>query len=239
MNRRLMSALFGKPRFRLSGDRGILVEFGDSIVPDINRRVRAMFMGIEHDAPPWVVEVLPTYRSLLILYDPARIHPEAIEDYILDLQCRLDGIEIPPPLTTEIPLCYGGELGPDLDFVAGHNGLTKEDVISLHSEPSYQIYMIGFTPGFPFLGGLREELATPRLETPRTVVPAGSVGIANAQTGIYSVTSPGGWQLIGRTPLKIFDPDREEPFLLKAGDMLKFKPVSRREYDSLLAGRAA
>jgi KipI family sensor histidine kinase inhibitor len=234
-----VAGLFKKPVIRLSGDRGLLVEFGDAMDPEINRKVRAMFMALTHESPGWVVEVIPTYRSLVILYDPIKIHPREIEQYLEELSGRLSQFEIPPPATTEIPVCYGEELGPDLPFVAENNSLTPEEVIKLHSEPSYQIFMIGFTPGFPFLGGLSEALFTPRLETPRTAVPAGSVGIANNQTGIYPIESPGGWQLIGRTPVKLFDPSRENPFLLKAGDLLKFRPISREEYDGLAQGEAA
>lgn len=229
-----MSAPFAEPRFRLSGDRGLLVELGEGIDPEVNRRVRALFMALEQDSPSWLVEAVPTYRSLLILYDPAQAHPDQIRRHMLELRRREAEIEIPPPEVVEIPVCYGGELGPDLEYVAECHGLSPEEVVSLHSRPDYQIYMIGFTPGFPFLGGLPEELHTPRRESPRSAVPAGSVGIANAQTGIYPVTSPGGWQIVGRTPLNIFDPRRENPFLLKAGDLLRFRPISRQEYDSLL-----
>jgi len=229
-----MSAPFAEPRFRLSGDRGLLVELGEGIDPEVNRRVRALFMALEQDSPSWLVEAVPTYRSLLILYDPAQAHPDQIRRHMLELRRREAEIEIPPPEVVEIPVCYGGELGPDLEYVAECHGLSPEEVVSLHSRPDYQIYMLGFTPGFPFLGGLPEELHTPRRESPRSAVPAGSVGIANAQTGIYPVTSPGGWQIVGRTPLNIFDPRRENPFLLKAGDLLRFRPISRQEYDSLL-----
>ena len=130
-------------------------------------------------------------------------------------------------------MCYGGKFGPDIETVENTANLCKEDVIRLHSEPEYLIYMVGFTPGFPFLGGLNEKLFTPRLKTPRMKVPKGSVGIANNQTGIYPLSSPGGWQIIGRTPLKLFAPQRKNPFLYKAGDKIKFIPISRQEYEKL------
>ncbi len=133
----------------------------------------------------------------------------------------------------EIPVCYGNKFGPDMENVQKAHGLTMEQVILLHSTPEYLIYMIGFTPGFAFLGGLDEKLYTPRLATPRMHVPEGSVGIANNQTGMYPIASPGGWQLIGKTPLKLFAPDRANPFLYKAGDKIKFKPISQIEYDLL------
>jgi len=142
-------------------------------------------------------------------------------------------ISIPPPQTVEIPVCYGGEYGPDIDFVAQTHHLTTENVTELHVRQKYRIYMIGFTPGFPFLGGLPQKLHTPRLKTPRNLVPEGSVGIANNQTGIYPVASPGGWQLIGRTPLRLFAPERSHPFLYQTGDYLKFKPISAEEYKAL------
>lgn len=228
--------LYERARFRIAGDRGLLVEYGDAIDPAINRKVRAMAIALGQQTPQGVVEIIPTYRSLLILYDPFLTDPPQLEEALLRLEERLSEIEIPPPKTVEIPVCYGGEFGPDLEFVAQSHGLSPEEVIRLHSEPVYQVYMIGFTPGFPFLGGLPKILHTPRRETPRTRVPAGSVGIANDQTGIYPIESPGGWQLIGRTPLKIFDPKRSNPFLLKAGDLLKFKPISPDEYRRLAEG---
>ena len=205
--------LFQKARIRTAGDRGILVEYGDVIDPDVNNKVRSMAIVMEDNPPAGVTEIIPTYRSLLIIYDPSITHPAKLKKTLGTLEARLDEITIPPPRTVEIPVCYGGEFGPDIDTVADTNNLTVEEVIELHCEPEYLIYMVGFTPGFPFLGGLSEKLHTPRLETPRTLVPEGSVGIANNQTGIYPIASPGGWQLIGRTPLKLFAPWRQNPFL--------------------------
>ena len=228
-----MSNLFDKPKLRFVGDTGILVEYGNAIDPEINRKVRIITAAVDKDPPPGIGEVIPTYRSLLMVYDPKQTDPKRLESALAILEERLDQIEIPPPRTVEIPVLYGDEMGPDIGFVAEHTGLTVDEVIARHSEPSYQIYMIGFTPGFAFLGGLPDELATPRLPTPRTEVPAGSVGIANNQTGMYPVTSPGGWQLIGRTPLRLFDPYREEPFLYQAGDLIKFRPIHRAEFDDL------
>ena len=228
-----MSNLLDEPRLRFVGDTGVLVEYGDAIDPEINRKVRIMTAAVDSDPPPGILEVVPTYRSLLMVYDPTQTDPRKLARALEALEERLDRIEIPPPRTVEIPVLYGGEMGPDIEFVAEHTGLTVDEVVRRHSEPSYQIYMIGFTPGFAFLGGLPDELATPRLPTPRTAVPAGSVGIANNQTGMYPVASPGGWQLIGRTPLKLFDPRREKPFLYEAGDLIQFKPITRAVYDGL------
>lgn len=222
--------LFEKARFRLAGDRGILVEYGDAIDPQVNNKVRSMAIVLEDYSPEGVTEIMPTYRSLLVIYEPALTHPTELEKKLEALEARLGEIEIPPARTVEIPVCYGAAFGPDIDTVADSNGLTAEEVIRFHCEPEYQIYAVGFSPGFPFLGGLAEELYTPRLETPRTLVPEGSVGIANNQTGIYPVESPGGWQLIGRTPVKLFAPWRPNPFLYKAGDRIKFKHISAEEF---------
>ena len=222
--------LFEKARFRTAGDRGLLVEYGDIIDPDVNNKVRSMAIVMEQNALEGVTEVIPTYRSLLIVYDPSGTNPAELQKALKTLESRLDEIKIPPPDTVEIPVCYGGEFGPDIEYVAESHNLTVDEVIELHCRPQYLIYMVGFTPGFPFLGGLSEKLQTPRLETPRTFVPEGSVGIANNQTGIYPVASPGGWRLLGRTPVKLFAPGRRNPFLYQAGDRIKFSPISAEEY---------
>ena len=231
------TALYETPQYRIAGDRGILVEYGEGIDPDVNRKVRAMAMVLDRHPVAGIAAIVPTYRALLIQYDPGAIDVTRLKEALQDLEGRLATIAIPSPRTVEIPVCYGGDCGPDIAFVAEAHGLTVADVIRLHSEPIYPIYMIGFTPGFPFLGGLPGVLHTPRLETPRTHVPEGSVGIANAQTGIYPVASPGGWRLIGRTPLKLFAPEREDPFLYRAGDSIRFIPISPETYEALAAER--
>jgi KipI family sensor histidine kinase inhibitor len=227
--------LYKKPRFRIAGDRGLLVEYGDKIDPAINRKVRTMVILIDQEMPSGIIEVIPTYRSLLIVYDPANTNLPRIKEDLAALEQRQSQVEIPPPATVTIPVCYGGSFGPDLAFVADHNGLTAEEVINSHTASVYPIYMIGFTPGFPFLGGLPEKLHTPRLKTPRTKVPAGSVGIANNQTGVYPVASPGGWQLIGQTPLKLFDPSKKNPFLYQVGDLIKFEAISSAQFSDMAA----
>lgn len=229
----MSNGLYETSKIRVVGDRGLLVEYGDKIDPVVNKKVISIAIGLEHDAPAGVIEIIPSYRSLLIVYDPSVTTTSALQESLNSLEKRLVEIEIPPPQTVGIPVCYGGEFGPDIQFVAENHGLTVDAVIRLHSEPEYQIFMIGFTPGFPYLGGLPKELHTPRQKTPRTQVLAGSVGIANEQTGIYPVTSPGGWQLIGRTPLKLFDLERPNPFLYQAGDRIRFKPITPEEYRRL------
>lgn len=226
----MTDALYPVPNFRVAGDRGLLVEYGEGIDIVVNRKVRTVALVLEERPPAGVLEVIPTYRSLLIVYDPIATGPEDLKRKLFDLEGDLDDSRIPEPATVKIPVCYGGDFGPDIGFVARTNGLTVDEVIRIHSESTYPIYMIGFTPGFPFLGGLAEVLHTPRLETPRTRVPEGSVGIANAQTGVYPVASPGGWRLIGRTPLRLFAPERENPFRYAAGDRIRFVPISEADY---------
>jgi KipI family sensor histidine kinase inhibitor len=222
--------MYDKPRFLLAGDRGLLVEFGASIDPKINQKVRQIFLSLEKTPIDGVTEIIPTYRSILIFYNPFRTDPERLKKEILDRENSLDKRDIPPPETIEIPVFYGDDFGPDLEFVAQHNNLTPEEVIQIHTSGTYLIYMLGFTPGFPFLGGLSEKIFTPRLENPRQLVPAGSVGIANNQTGIYPIDSPGGWRLIGKTPIKLYDPTGSPPIILRAGNYLKFKKISRKEF---------
>lgn len=228
-----MEQVFKRPRMRLMGDSGVLFEYGDVIAPEINQRVRRVAKALEQQMPLGVSEIMPTYRSVLVVYDPIQTSPENLEMHLEDLKDNLEGLELPSPKIVEIPVCYGGGFGPDLSFVAEHTGLIAKEIIEIHSSHEYQIFMIGFTPGFPFLGGMDERLATPRLKTPKKLVPAGSVGIANNQTGIYPVDSPGGWQIIGRTPLRLFSPDKKDPFLFSAGDRIKFKPIDQVEFDRI------
>jgi len=227
--------LYEEPILRFAGDRGLLVELGDEIAPQINKEVRILNLLIQRSNIQGVVETIPTYRSILVYYDPLEIDVKELCLIIKKLALQKQEIHLTEPKLVEIPVCYGGELGPDIEFVAQYHNLAVEDVIRLHSEPLYQIYMMGFTPGFPFLGGLPEILETPRLPTPRLQVPAGSVGIATRQTGIYPITSPGGWNLIGRTPIRLFFPEREEPFLYRPGDLIKFRPISLEEFRDIHA----
>jgi KipI family sensor histidine kinase inhibitor len=232
-NNMMQDNLFKKPSFRIAGDRGLLVEYGDEIDPAVNKKVRSVAIAMEKESLKGVIETIPTYRSLLIIYDPIITNPTQLKKEIIALEERLPQIKIPPSEIVEIPVCYGGEFGPDIQFVADYNSITTDDVVRLHSEADYRIYMIGFTPGFPFLGGLPQQLHTPRLETPRSFVPERSVGIANNQTGIYPLASPGGWQLIGKTPLRLFAPELSNPFIYKVGDRIKFKPISAEDYVKL------
>jgi len=222
-----------RPVCRLAGDTGLIVEFGEEIDLDINQKVRTMAAAVNHIKPDGLIEIIPTYRSLLFIYDPVQIQPKNLIALIEELESTIDTGGEHDVRLIEIPVCYGGEFGPDMENVKASSKLDTDEVIRLHSQPEYPIYMVGFTPGFPFLGGLDERLFTPRLTTPRLVVPAGSVGIANNQTGMYPIESPGGWQIIGRTPLTLFAPKRKNPFLYKAGDNIKFIPISQDQFEQI------
>lgn len=222
-------------RFLTAGDCAVTVELGSGISEAVNRRIRALSLALEQSPLPGVIETVPTYRSLTVHYDPELISFPALEAALRSLIGGLDRTSLPPGEVLEIPVLYGGEAGPDLSFVAEHAGLTPEEVIARHSAPDYLIYMLGFTPGFPYLGGMDEQLAAPRLKTPRVCIPAGSVGIAGSQTGIYPLDSPGGWQLIGRTPIRMYAPERAVPILPQAGQYIRFRPIDQAEYDRIAA----
>lgn len=234
----MSTGLYSKTRYRIAGDQGLLVEYGEGVDPDVNAKVRVMGIRMKETKPKGVIEIVPTYRSLLVVYDPCMTNPYILESFMCDLEESARKEQIPPSKIIEIPVCYGEKYGPDIETVADTNGITTDTVIQIHSEPDYMIYMVGFTPGFPFLGGLSEKLYTPRLETPRLKVPQGSVGIANNQTGVYPIESPGGWQIIGRTPLNLFDPGRSNPLLYQAGDNIKFNPITEQEFERILAKEA-
>ncbi len=228
-----MAALYDRVRIVPAGDQAVLVEVGEGISPEVNGKVRRLFLAIRDSGIPGVVDLIPAYRSLLVCYDPLRISIADLLARLSGLEQRLDHISLPPPRLVAIPTVYGGEYGPDLPHVADHNGLSPEQVIDVHAGADYLVYMMGFSPGFTYLGGMSERIATPRLKTPRTAIPAGSVGIAQTQTGIYPVTSPGGWQLIGRTPVHLFDATREPPTLVEPGDFIRFIVVSEQEFKEI------
>lgn len=220
-------------RYLVAGDSAVCVEFGNEISPEINKKIRAFKIAVEKSDIPGIVETVPTYRSLLVHYHPEVIGFKVLTEEFDKLMGSLSSIPIPPPTVIEIPVLYGGEMGPDIENVAEHNHKTVEEVIKIHTSEEYLIYMIGFIAGFPYLGGMSKEIATPRLKSPRVKIEGGSVGIAGEQTGIYPVASPGGWQLIGRTPLKLYDADREKPVLLEAGQYIKFAAVTEEEYKKI------
>ncbi len=223
--------MYEEARYLMSGDKGLVVEFGNEISEPVNEKVRGLYLAIQKSQMPGIYELIPTYRSLLIQYNPLEIEIDSLIEKLSEIEKDLGAIDLPKPRIVEIPTIYGGEFGEDLGFVAEHNGLSEDEVIKIHSSIDYRIYMLGFTPGFSYLGGMSEKIAAPRLKTPRTKIPGGSVGIAGKQTGIYPMESPGGWQLIGRTPVKLYDPSSETPIILQAGDYIRFIPIDKDEYD--------
>jgi KipI family sensor histidine kinase inhibitor len=211
-----------KPRIVPLGDSSLLIQLGEEIDLAVNQRVHALASLIEGAAMPGIIETVPAYATLLVHYDPLVLSFARLKS---DLRAKLHLVEERSSRKrrlVEVPVRYGGKYGIDLETVAVRLQLRVKEVIRLHSETIYTVYMMGFTPGFPYMGKLDDALVLPRLETPRTRVPAGTVAIAGSQTGIYSIDSPGGWHLIGWTPLKLFEPESNMPFLFAPGDEVKF-----------------
>lgn len=223
--------------FSSLGDRAILITLGDSIDEATHRRVRAVTARIDAESPDGFVDRVPAFASVVVHYEPllvsatgGRSPNDAFVEALRRLLFDVRDDDLPPPRVVDIPVCYGGELGPDLEDVARQHGLAVQEVIDIHAAGDYLVYMVGFMPGFAYLGGLSDRIATPRRQTPRTAVPAGTVGIGGAQTGVYPLVSPGGWNLIGRTPLRIFEIDRDEPALMVTGDRVRFHPITPDEF---------
>ena len=225
-----------KPTISPVGDCAISIDFGQVIDPKINRHIRQTIERIQELKLDGITELVPTYCALLIQYDAMLYSYSDI--------CNLMEPLLEPSVTNdandrvtviEIPTVYGGEFGPDLGFVASHNNLSEDEVVSIHSGTDYLVYMLGFIPGFTYLGGMDPRIATPRLSSPRTLIPAGSVGIAGEQTGTYPSDSPGGWQIIGRTPVTMYDISKEQAALLSAGDYVRYVPIDEAEYNRIKA----
>jgi KipI family sensor histidine kinase inhibitor len=210
------------------------VEFGETIAPEINDRVHALAESLRWRPIPGVRDMAPAYASLLVCFDPLRISSRRLAARLKNRAAKTKRGFSAGGKIVRIPVCYEGDFAPDMETVSRHTGFSPGEIIVRHTKPEYRIYMLGFLPGFPYLGGLDPALETPRLAAPRTKIPAGAVGIGGAQTGIYPLESPGGWQLIGRTPVKVYDPRRAEPFLYRTGDTIVFYPVSAAEYEVLL-----
>ena len=215
------------------GDRGVLAELGNSIDEATNRRVMELNRKVLSSKTEGIIETVPAFSSLLVYYNPLITDYEQVSKYLLALQEVEEKEETDSGKLIEIPVCYGGIYGPDLSFVSEHTGLREDEVVHIHSGRDYRIYMLGFLPGFPYLGGMDPRINAPRLSVPRTVIPAGSVGIGGEQTGIYPMDSPGGWQLIGRTPLRLFELQMREEKLYKAGDSIRFVPIDQKEFDEI------
>lgn len=222
-------------RFLFSGDSALVIEFGNEISVDINKKIRKMMDDIKKENIDGIVELVPTYCSLLINYDVLKIdYNTLVEKLKTFLNNNLETAEGEEVTLVEIPTLYNDEVGPDLSYVAEHNKLSKEEVIKIHTGTDYLVYMLGFMPGFTYLGGMSEKIATPRLESPRLQIYPGSVGIAGKQTGMYPSMSPGGWRIIGRTPLKLYNPDSDTPVYISSGDYVRYVSISEEEYNDIL-----
>lgn len=218
---------------RPAGDSALLVRFPSRIDPVLNSRIVALARALEERAATVLRDVVVGYCTLTVYFDPLAVDAGWVESVIAEAARDADGGPEDLGAMVDVPVCYGGELGPDLADVARTAGCTEDEVIALHSGITYRVYVVGFVPGFPYMAATDPRLALPRRPTPRTRVPAGSVAIAGGQTGIYPAETPGGWHLIGRTPVKPYDPSRPQPFLFKAGDRVRFQPIDRSAFDAL------
>ncbi|AIY04124.1 kinase [Planococcus sp. PAMC 21323] len=219
-----------KALFSPLGDQAIAVELGNKIDEETEKQVRKLSVLLENRQPKWLIEVIPAFVTVSVFYDPCIATYDVVKREIEQLLEHL-GEDLPiKSRTIEIPVCYGGDFGPDLEFVAQHNNLTTREVIDIHTSGNYSVHMIGFAPGFPFIGGMSEKISAPRRDSPRLRIPERTVGIAGNQTGAYPIETPGGWQLIGRTPTRLFRPEDDIPSLLQAGDKIIFKEISETEY---------
>lgn len=217
-------------RYIPCGDAALIIKTGDDICLETHVLVRKLVAGIQKASASGIIECIPSYNEIMVAYDPTCISHNALMDILHKAEDEMDHIELPAARRLFVPVVYGGSYGEDLAKVASHGGFSEEKVVHIHSSADYLVYMLGFTPGFCYLGGMDERIACPRKSEPRIRIPAGAVGIAGLQTGIYPIESPGGWQLIGRTPLRLFDPCRSPEFLVQAGDYIRFFPVSEGEF---------
>ena len=220
-------------RFLTCGDCAVTVAFPQEIREETNRRIRFLAAEIQNAGIRGLRETVPTFCSLTVYFEPLVLPRRKLERLILRLLASYREGEAGQKRVFRIPVCYEEEYAPDMEDVCRLTGLTRQQVIDLHSGPDYLIYMLGFLPGFPYLGGMDPRLEVPRLDSPRTRIPPGAVGIGGKQTGIYPLASPGGWRLIGRTPAVLYDPHRETPILYQAGDYIRFCPITREEFQRL------
>jgi inhibitor of KinA len=231
--------LYAEPRLLPAGDLAVSVELADEISRDANARVLTLERLLTERPIPGIVDTVPTFRSLLIHYDPLRLPWEVLAGRIRALAAELADAAPPAGRRVELPCAYGGEHGPDLDDVGRRLGLPPDEVARLHAGADYYVYFIGFTPGLPYMTGMPERLTIPRLDRPRTKTPPGSVGIGGTQCSIYSVESPGGFWVLGRTPLRLYDPGEADPILLRAGDHVRFRAIDAAEYAAIAEAVAA
>ena len=213
-----------------AGDQVLVAEFGDRIDEAVNDQVHALAAKIEEQQIPGIGEVVPTFRSLLIYYDSYQLSYREAADKIEELARNLKTEQKTKKRILKIPCCYGARFGPDLADMEQLTGLDRKEMIDIHSSVDYKVYMLGFLPGFAYLGGLDERIHVPRLKSPRLKISRGAVGIGGSQTGIYPMDSPGGWRLMGETPIDMYDPNREQPILVQAGDYIRFVPITIMDY---------
>ncbi|HLZ90078.1 MAG TPA: 5-oxoprolinase subunit PxpB [Candidatus Acidoferrum sp.] len=221
------------PHFQAASDQSLIIYFGRQITVGAHECVRKLLLLLASQPIEGIRNLHPGYCSLLVKFDPLRWRHQELEVVLRPLLARLDQTALPEPRSVEIPVSYGGEHGPDLLDVSAMHRMTPQQVIDLHSAQTYLVYFLGFVPGFAYLGELPESLVTPRLPTPRRRVPPGSVGIAGNQTGVYPVATPGGWRLLGRTPISLFRPEDGKLSLLSIGDRIRFRPISPKEFATL------
>ena len=226
-------------RFLPAGDQAVSVELGDEISLELNIRARALEYLILQKGVPGVLETVPTYRSVLVYYDPATIAYRELVDAIAPLVTQAQAAALPPSRLVELPACYDPDLGFDLETAAARLSLSPGELARLHAAPEYLVYFIGFTPGLPYLAGMPERITIPRLEQPRLKTPPGSISIGGSQCVIYSVESPGGFWVLARTPVPLYDPKASEPILLRPGDRVRFRVIDRHEYDEIAAAVTA
>ncbi len=231
--------IYAEPRILPAGDLAVSVELADEISREANARVLTLERLLTQPPFPGVVETVPTFRSLLVHYDPLVLPAKALIERIRVLAPELSRAAPPAGRQVELPCAYGGEYGPDLEEVGRRLGLAPEDVARLHAGADYLVYFIGFTPGLPYMTGMPDRLTIPRLDRPRTKTPPGSVGIGGTQCSIYSVESPGGFWVLGRTPLRLYDPGAPDPILLRAGDHVRFRRVDADEFRAIADAVAA
>lgn len=225
--------MYNEIKYLIAGDNAIQMEFGNEISKEINAKIRSTIDEIEKAEIAGIIEMIPTYRSITITYDPCVVRYAELVEKLKRFEKSDNTNESETVRLVEIPTCYGGEYGLDIDFIASNAGLSEQEVIDIHTGTDYLVYMLGFAPGFTYLGGLDERIATPRLSSPRLKIPAGSVGIAGTQTGTYPSDSPGGWQLLGRTPLKLYDKESEPPVFINAGDYIRYISITVDEYKDI------
>jgi KipI family sensor histidine kinase inhibitor len=221
----------GVVRIAPAGDAALVLEFPPRIDPAINARAIAFAAAIERRCGAAVRDAVVGYCTVTVYFDPLLVDADWLEAEMRAVVAQIQDAAQPVTAVIDVPVCYGGDLGPDLAEVAAFGGCSPEDVVALHAGRTYRVYMVGFVPGWAYMAEVDPRIAAPRRQTPRTAVPPGAVAVAGGQTGVYPASTPGGWNLIGRTPLKPYDPARPDPFLFHAGDTVRFRPIDRSEYE--------